>query len=122
MLSGMNRKLRRPETIGDVIAERRLFVVGHPHLKVVVRIGKPRDLEELFKDGKENADMFCPFQFRGVGDERIHFAAGVDAIQALQLVMKAIPVELNALMKEGGYVFRWLDEGESDLGFPEIGL
>jgi uncharacterized protein (DUF302 family) len=114
--------LRRPETIGDVIAERRLSVVGLPELKVIIQLGKPRDAEELFKDGKEAADAFCPFRILGVGDEHIHYAIGIDAIQALQLVMKAITAEIAVLSKQYEYTFRWFDDSGGDLGFPGIDL
>ena len=108
----------RPEYLGDVIAERKLSVEGRPELDITVRFGKPRRLEELYRDGKDNGDMFCPFQILGIGDDRIHYSAGVDAVQALQLVMKKVTIELGVLKRDHGYEFRWLDD--TDLGFPNI--
>ena len=110
--------MKQPHTIGEVIAERRLTAVGDSSVEVVVRLGKPRPLVELFEDGK-NGDMYCPYQIIGVGDEKIRHAAGIDGIQALQLVMLGIGVELARVQRDQGFQLQWEGGEKADLGFPD---
>jgi hypothetical protein len=75
---------------------------------VRILIGKPR----RYRGG--HADYYCPFSINGVENE-IRYAGGVDAIQALQLVMKAIGIQLS----QSGRSLRWdAGQGIADLGFP----
>ena|SRR5579862_6553295 len=108
----------QPHTIGEVIAERRLTAAGDTSVSVVVRLGKPRPLVELFEDGK-NGDMYCPYQIIGIGDERIRHAAGIDGIQALQLVMLGISAELARIQRDHGLQLQWQGGEKTDLGFPD---
>ncbi len=110
--------MRQPHTLGEVIAERRLTVVGAANATVVVRLGKPRPLIELFEDDK-NGDMYCPYLIVGVADEKIRYAAGIDAIQALQLVMLAVGAELKHIQDDDGLQLRWEGSEYGDLGFPD---
>jgi len=112
----MSRKGQRPKgkghplprvrgvALGSVIAVRRLESVGHPGLKIMVEIGKPRK-------SRGRDDYFCPYRISGVGDEVVRAAYGVDAIQALQLVMHAIG---STLPRQ--HDLRFFDN--EDLGFP----
>ena len=97
--------------VGQVIAERELFVRDSPSAKVLVRMGKPRP----FPDGK---DWYCPYQITAFGNERIFYAAGVDAFQAIELCFKMIGTDLVAFARNNGQQFRWEADEEGDLGFP----
>jgi hypothetical protein len=98
--------------LGDVIATRSLSDSAKGDRKVVVSIGRP----QRFPDSD---DYYCPFQITALGRERVKYAAGVDAIQALQLVMKMIGAELEALERSTGGKLTWDgDAEEGELGFP----
>jgi hypothetical protein len=100
------------EELGDVIANRRYTVsnIESPH-EIVVAIGRPR----MFPD---STDFFTPYQIRGIGDEKIRYAGGIDAVQSLQLSMTMIGADLYAhseLLKEK---LIWEGDENGDLGFP----
>jgi hypothetical protein len=90
--------------VGVVVASRTFALNGEE--KVTVLIGKP----EKFPD---EDDYFCPYQIVGVGSERVRHAAGVDAVQALQLAMQMIGADLSASKQSGKLT--WL--GDDELGF-----
>ncbi len=100
--------------VGEVIATREFYVSedGDRRRQIVVKLGKPRPFED------DASDCYCPFQVVGIGPERVYYAAGVDAFQALQLVMRMIGVHLHLLNKEQGGRLRWLNDNETELGFP----
>ena len=91
--------------LGKVIAER---ILHSPRLsnKVLIRVGCPQ---------RTAADDFVtPFQIVGVGDEKVRFAAGLDALQSLQLVLQMIGADVHYRLKE--YELRWA--GGDDPGLP----
>ena len=93
--------------LGEPIAERTL-VMGAD--EVIVTIGKPR----LFNDG---ADYFCPYLIAHLDQKKMSYAGGVDAVQALQLAMKKIGVELAHLAKTQNVPITWLPDTPGDTGF-----
>ncbi len=92
----------------DVIAERRLWLKNTPRPGIRIVIFKP------VPDGPE--DYRCPYQIEGIGDEKVRYAVGVDAVQALELVIKVLPAELEALRQEHSDL-RWANADEGDFGF-----
>jgi len=101
----------RVNTLGEVIAARRLFLADEPNREIVVRIGKPEKTPEA-------DDYFCPFQISGIGDERIDAIFGIDAFQAMQLTLQYIGARLMMLNRENGGRLRWECGEEGDFGFP----
>jgi hypothetical protein len=101
------------DSIGEVIAERVLkrSVNGGEPQDVVVRLGKPQP----FPDG---SGYFSPFEIIGIGERKIRYAAGVDAFQSLQLVLRMISVTLHYWKNEPSSTM-FMDEPGDDLGFPE---
>jgi len=81
----------------------------HPETGAVpVEIGAPRP----FDDG---TGWYCPYRIGGSG-KRVRFAGGVDAVQALQLVMTMIGADIAAMNEAVHGTMKW---GESfRLGFP----
>jgi hypothetical protein len=57
----------------------------------------------------------------GVGPEHIKYAAGIDAIQSLQLVMLMVGATLGFINKELNGTLRWPGDSEGDFGFPNSG-
>jgi len=102
--------------LGEVIATRVLHLIegeGPSVEEVVVKIGKPVP----FPDGRH---YICPFQITGMGDEETRYAAGIDAVQALQLVMIPIGGYLVRLNQSCGGRLRWDGDEHGDLGFPTL--
>lgn len=101
------------ENIGEVIAERVLesSIGGAKSKDVIVRLGRPKPFDE-------GAGYFCPFEIVGLGDQKIRYAAGVDAFQSLQLVFRMISAMLQHYRKELSVELHWRKSGD-DLGFPE---
>lgn len=91
----------------DVIAERVLTAtIKDKSFDVLVRFWKPMP--------HPKGDWACLYKFIGIGNEELRYAAGIDAVQALQLAMFAVGAELSALRKDVKLAF--LDE--SHCGFP----
>ena len=71
--------------LGKVIATRRLR--GPAATVVTVQVGLPRKTRGL-------EEYSCPYYVRGVGDGLVRAAFGVDAVQALQLALRAVEATL----------------------------
>ena len=102
----------RADALTDWIAERELQVHGQAAgaaLRVVVRIGRPEP------DPAPGGDWRCAFQITGLNDDAVMVAHGVDAVQALQLCIRLVGVQLEDLQARGTPL-RWL--GGEDLSFP----
>ena len=103
------------DDIGEIIAVRELYIVeeGEANKKARVVVGKPRP----FTDSES---YYCPFQIVGVGGEEIKYAAGIDALQSLQLVMVMIGATLEYLNKQLDERLRWAGGSDGDFGFPTV--
>jgi hypothetical protein len=103
------------ETVGDVMATRKLQVLAEPDHEGLVKLGRPQPSP----DDPESEEYFCPFQITGVGDERVRYAAGVDAFQAIELALRLIGAFLHRLNGQAGGRIRWKCDESGGLGFPE---
>ncbi|MGH9777992.1 MAG: DUF6968 family protein [Candidatus Acidiferrales bacterium] len=103
------------QDVGEVIATRKLYVyeAADRRREIVVKLGRPQPFPD---DAYDN--WYCPFQVVGIGSEQVRYAGGVDAFQALQLVMRGVGIYLSSLNEEQGGRLRWLDDEGTDLGFP----
>ena len=92
--------------LGQVIATRDLEFDGKP---VRVSIGMPRQNPGW-------PDFMCPYEISGPLTNRVYCSIGIDAVQALQLVMNMIgaDIDMSAEAKTGRLT--WL--GGEKLGFP----
>ena len=101
------------DKIGEVIAVRELYIADKQRQKktIVVSLGKP----QMFPDVHEH---YCPFQISGVGAEKIKYASGIDAMQALQLALVMIGASLRFLNEKTGGNLKWEGGNEGDFGFP----
>jgi len=102
------------ETLGEVMATRRLQVSGEPEREVLVKLGRPQPS----RDAPDSGEYFCPFQITGAGDERVRYAAGVDAFQAIELTLRLIGAELHRLNGQVEGRLRWECDESGNLGFP----
>jgi hypothetical protein len=101
------------EELGEVMAARELSLSeGDADPKtVMVRLGMPRQFPD-------SSSYYVPFQITGIGSEKIRYAGGVDAIQAIQLAMKTIGFYLNKHNDEVGGGLKWEAGDAGDFGFP----
>jgi len=99
--------------LGSVIAERRLRVTGQPELDVRVRIGTPSPFFD-----SPHSSYYCPYQITGLDDSKVKYAGGVDGVQALELAIRILPAELDALRQRHPGL-GWEDALEGDFGFVE---
>jgi hypothetical protein len=96
------------KNLGIQIATRMLDLDGK---QVTVVIGKP----EKFPDGE---DYYCPYQIVGTGDGQVRYAGGIDAVQALQLALQMIGVDLRTSQDARSGKLSWDAGSRGDLGFP----
>jgi hypothetical protein len=83
--------------LGQVIASRTFELEGGT---AELLIGMPAP----FDDG---CNFYCPFQLKGVGDERVRYAGGIDAVQALILALDIadVYIETRPETKDGRLTF-----------------
>jgi hypothetical protein len=94
--------------LGTVIADRKLSLTDGTI--VTVQIGMPqRSTEEFY---------FCPYKIVGLGDGKTRRAGGVDAVQALQLALQKVGIDLYVLKDARKTALSWEGGAEGDLGFP----
>jgi hypothetical protein len=111
----MAESLFRPNTIGEIIAERTFLVVSTSNEAdfVKVLLGRP----EKLPDGP---DFYCPFQIVGLGPAKVRCAFGIDGFQVIQLAMTAVGGFLKSLCESEGRQLRWEGDDGGDLGFPSV--
>ena len=102
------------ESLGEIIAERRVYLQaqGVERREIIVRVGKPRP----FPHPPE--DYYVPYELVGIKRDGLRYAAGVDAVQALQLVMRMIGDDLHAIARAHHVTISWVAGSEGDSGFP----
>lgn len=101
------------DTIGKIIATRRLYFVDEASNKrtVSVFVGEPQQ-------SSDSPGYHCPFQVIGIGNQKTQLARGHDSIQALQSALILIAAGLHHLNNEIGGKLTWEGGGKGDLGFP----
>jgi len=101
------------EDLGDIIAVRTLDYIeqGKQSSFVEIAIGKPRQFPD-------STDYYVPYRIKGASIEKLRYAGGVDAIQALQLVMQGIGSDLLAISKKLPGKLVWTGKEPEDYGFP----
>lgn len=65
-------------------------------------------------------DFFCPFQVNGLRDDRVRYAGGVDALQALILALKMLSVYVETLDEVRRGEVLWLDGSDPTLGLLSV--
>jgi len=82
-------------SVGEVIASRRLFLADEPNREILVHMGKPEQTP-----GRD--DYSCALQVTGIGNERVYRIFGVDAFQAIELGFRFIGERLALLNRDAG--------------------
>ena len=97
-----------PLKLGKIVAERILTGESKRRERIIVRVGMPRKAIPQ--------DWVCPFQISGIHGSRVYPAYGVDAIQALQLALEAIRLQLARYRVRA----TWPGGEKGDPGFPQM--
>lgn len=98
--------------VGEPIATRSLDLANRG--PVTVTIGMPKQF-------LDSTDFYCPYQITGLAKERIGYAGGVDAVQALMLTLERIGAELCTLEEVKSGELSWQGDEAGALGFPVPG-
>jgi hypothetical protein len=98
--------------LGQVIAERRLFLDGIESVRVL--IGQP------LLAHTPHLESACPWRIEGMGSGKIRYAVGIDQVQAVWLAMQSIGGDLYASeeYRAGRLKAFANDNDHGDLGFP----
>jgi hypothetical protein len=94
----------------DVIASRELCVTDSAET-VLVQIGRPTAVS--------NSEAKCSYRLVYRGNAEGMNISGVDSFQALQLALKALPIELRHRQSLPLGQMYYLEPGD-DMGFPEV--
>jgi hypothetical protein len=96
--------------VGTIIASREFTIKEGG--KVTVIIGKPERIPA-------SEDYYCPYQIRGLGDEKVSYSPGVDSVQALVLALTDIGSRLNASSPGKAGNLTWVGSHAPDyIGLP----
>lgn len=100
-------------SIDEVVAKRKytLATTTAPS-EIELAIDKPFPSTEV-QDGME---YICPFSISRDGATKFHYAAGIDALQALLLGLAMVKVRLEALSAENRGSLTWLAGEPGALG------
>ena len=104
----------QPIDFGQLLASREMVWkddAGNPH-SAFVDIGVPQ--VESPTAGDEGAGWFCTVRLRNFGDDRVRYASGEDAVQAMHLVLVLAGALVTSRLK--GKRSEWA--GLPNYGFP----
>jgi hypothetical protein len=109
--------LWRPETLGEIIAQRELtFRRGKVEARAVVTFGHPlrapagRDRERDNDNDNDNGPWWTPLKIEGLHKPLFTCIAGEDAVQALVLAFRFAESILPDLARRAGGEVEWLGE------------
>ena len=93
------------ESVGEIIASRKMEFVFDDGRKeeAFLRVGMP------FEHSKE-LDWCCPYELGTLSEKKLFGMIGIDAVQALELTMKTLPVEIEHWERKKKGRFHFLDE------------
>jgi hypothetical protein len=86
---------RAGHAIRDVIAERVFERADGREVRAVV--GRPREVRK--------GEWLCEFRVLGVGHSKVYALSGTDSLEALQLALGMMVVQLESYQKEHGLTF-----------------
>jgi hypothetical protein len=100
----------KPESVGDVIAQREFVLTSRSGRKarIRVRFGKP----VLGKGASRRDPWWCPVEVRGAGLDSFRPVAGIDSLQALILALELASRVLPDEVERAGFRIEWLGDSE----------
>ncbi len=105
------------ESVGEIIAERKLVLLHDlEESEVIIVLGKPQVFPPV--ELQKSTGYFCPYQIKGLSDEAVRFAGGVDGVRAIELAMKIIGTRLDVELRDRpGTRLVWGAEDPDDAQF-----
>ncbi|MEQ8821931.1 MAG: hypothetical protein RLY93_16985 [Sumerlaeia bacterium] len=105
-----------PKTFTSPLAAREFELVSNQDSRcLTIEIGVPiRDVETAMGD-----DWRCPIRITCGGKVELTCACGVDAMQAIELAIRLVPVLARSTCQEGERVMRWGETLERDDAEPD---
>lgn len=100
----------RPESVGDVIAERTLQLHDKRGARKRVRVRFGRPIKS--PDAMSNDPWWCPVEVKGANLDSFRPVAGLDSLQALVLALDLATQTLSAEAERAGYSIEWLGDSE----------
>ena len=93
------------KSLGEIIAIREMEFITNDGKKekAFIKIGKP------YEHSKE-LDWCCPYELSTANHKKLFGMIGIDSIQALELTMKTLTVEIEYWEKTKKGKFHFLDE------------
>lgn len=90
----------------DVVARRKLTFGQR---EIVVSVERPVS---------DNDDFICCYVIEIEDEEKCGHAMGMDSVQAIQLAMKSIGIDLSAIARAAEQEITWLEDSPGETGFP----
>ncbi|BBJ96002.1 DUF6968 family protein [Xanthomonas campestris] len=86
-------------------------------LKRTLKAGSRTIVVTINKPSEEGEDFRCQYTIDDGESRRLSYAMGMDSVQAMQLAMKKIIIDLLALGEKIGNPINWLEDGPEGSGF-----
>lgn len=100
------------KNIGEVIAIRKMKFISDDGRKekAFLKVGKPYEYNE-------DLDWCCPYELSTESSKKVFGMIGIDPLQALELTMKTLKVEIEFWEKNQKGKFYFLDEEGAGINF-----
>lgn len=100
----------KPESVGDVIAERNFVLTKSSgrRARLRVRFGRPVKGKGTF----QRDPWWCPIEVKGAGLDSFRSVAGIDSLQALILALELVTRVLPTEAERAGFRIEWLGDSE----------
>ncbi|QBH01525.1 DUF6968 family protein [Xanthomonas oryzae] len=86
-------------------------------LKRTLKAGSTIVIVTINKPSEDGGDFRCQYTIDDGESRRVSYAMGMDSVQAMQLAMKKIGVDLISLGKKIGNPINWLEDDSEGSGF-----
>lgn len=95
-------------TVIDPIAQRKLT------------FGEESMLVQVARPESNGDDFVCLYSITSKSNEKFGHAMGMDSMQALQLALRSIEIDLNSLAQSSGKNITWLEDMPGHTGFSSL--
>ena len=93
------------------------MLIAHRHLTVIGPSGEIEVAVRLFRPEEDAGMWICRYEIDWPSQERSHFAAGIDAIQAIFLALQMVGIELYTSTYHKSGFLKWSEQSQG-YGFP----
>lgn len=100
----------KPTDVGEIVSQRDLefrYDDGRKE-KAIVKVGKPYEYNE-------DLDWICPYEISTESHKKVFGMVGIDSLQAMDLTLKTLKVEVDHFEKKYKGKFYFYDEIGSEI-------